>query len=95
MKIADIIQRGKGTAGAWRVVSVDDDTRDLYHYSTRMLRWNRVTREICAGSIGWGSVSDQNGMNTAFRIIDADYAYRRDARGGGPRIEYRGQRITG
>jgi hypothetical protein len=91
MKIADIVKRGNGTAGAWRV----DRFRDrctLYHYSTEMLKWNPETFEITYGCTGWGSVSDQNGMNTAFRIIDADYAYRRN--GGDPRIEYRGERIT-
>jgi hypothetical protein len=91
MKIADIIKNGNGTAGAWRV----DQFRGLctlYHYSTAMLTWNPETGSIYCGSTGWGSVSDQNGMNTAFRIIDADYAYRRN--GGDPRIEYCGERIT-
>lgn len=93
MKIADIIRKGSGTAGAWRVIQWGDDCA-LYHYGTEMLRWNPARREVLYGCTGWGSVSDQNGVNTAFGLIDADYRYRRDAKGGGPRIEYRGERIT-
>jgi hypothetical protein len=38
-------------------------------------------------SIGWGRVSDQNGMNTAFKLLGLPLRYDRDARGGGPDVE--------
>lgn len=89
MKISDIIQRRRGTAGggAWRVVTTNSGN-ELWHYSTRMLTWTDTPSgvEILQHSTGWGSVSDQNGMNTAFRVLRAPYRYDRDARGGGPRI---------
>ena len=98
-RIADIIRRGRGTTHAWHVerdgTGPDGwETCELWHYSTRMLVW-QIKRH--AGSdygytrlvdyaIGWGSVSDQNGMNTAFRVLDLPYRFDRDSRGGGPRI---------
>jgi len=97
--IASIIRRGRGTAHAWRVERVDMDpdgweTCELWHYGTRMLVW-RIRRHAGSDygytrlvdySLGWGSVSDQNGMNAAFRVPGLPYRFDRDARGGGPRI---------
>jgi hypothetical protein len=96
--IAGIIAAAKGKAGAWRVerelVSSEDlshwiDVATLWHYSTPMLRW-KVNDPADAAAldcgIGWGSVTDQNGMNTAFRVLDLALRFDRDARGGGPRI---------
>lgn len=85
--IASIIQRGRGTAGHWRVIH--DGTHSLYHYGTKMLEWEHTMSgtRMLEQSTGWGSVSDQNGMNTAFRILNLPYRYCRDQRGGGPRIE--------
>ena len=61
----------------------------LWHYGTAMLRWS-VERpddpDVLDWSTGWGSVSDQNGMNTAFRVLGLPYRFDRDARGGGPRV---------
>lgn len=99
MTIAEIIRRGRGTSHAWRVertlARADGwETCELWHYGTRMLVWEikrhagseyGYTRLVDC-SIGWGSVSDQNGMNTAFRVLDLPYRFDRDARGGGPRI---------
>jgi hypothetical protein len=75
-------------------VSRDDlsewiDVARLWHYSTPMLRWNVCDPcDPCAldYGIGWGSVSDQNGMNTAFRVLGLPLCYDRDQRGGGPRV---------
>ena len=69
----------------------------LYHYSTPMLIWGDIRRSengsvrssyMYSHSIGHGSVSDQNGMNTAFQELRIPCRYHRDWRGGGPRIHY-------
>jgi hypothetical protein len=85
--IASIIRSGKGTAHAWRVER-DGTVATLVHYATPMLRWDvRAPREShTVLSTGWGSVSDQNGMNTAFDQLGIPRRYDRDARGGGPRV---------
>jgi hypothetical protein len=60
------------TAGAWRVQKCAN-IATLWHYGTRMLTWNvndPRDPDYLDYSLGWGSVSDQNGMNTAFRILD-------------------------
>jgi len=83
--IKSIIQKHKGTAGAWRVVQVtrsDDYVRccQLWHYSTLMLEWRELNprdEDYLDYSLGWGSVSDQNGMNTAFHIQDLPLYYNR------------------
>lgn len=89
MTISSIIKAGKGTSNSWRVVN-EQGACSLYHYSTRMLTWNSLNpndESLLGWSIGWGSVSDQNGMNTAFKVLGIPYRYSRDNRGGGPRIE--------
>lgn len=94
MRIDQIIARGHGTAHAWRVEREESDPYvgseySLWHYGTRMLVWRSSTRhgaELVDYSTGWGSVSDQNGMNTAFRVLGLPYRYDRDQRGGGPRV---------
>lgn len=88
MSIRDLITRGKGSTGAaWRIER-RGDIAVLIHYSTAMLRWdvNRPGETVQVLSIGHGSVSDQNGLNTAFRAFDVPMRYDRDQRGGGPRI---------
>src|SRR5215211_4540930 len=88
MTIADLIRRGKGRAHAWRVER-DGRTATLWHYGTAMLTWNVEHPDAPDGldwSTGWGSVSDQNGMNTAFRVLGLPNRFDRDARGGGPRV---------
>ena len=88
MRIDQIISRGRGAAHAWRIER-DGNTAQLVHYGTVMLTWN-VARpsdsDVLDCSTGWGSVSDQNGMNTAFRVLGLPYRFDRDQRGGGPRI---------
>lgn len=98
--IREIVRNGRGTAHAWRIVRYTDPGRDraelcgcdvaeLWHYGTRMLRWNVVhpsDPDVLDFDTGWGSVSDQNGMNTAFRELGLPYRFDRDSRGGGPRI---------
>lgn len=87
--IADIVSKARGTAGTWRVerstITTPGSDREvqvatLYHYSTPMLRWqvdNPGCRSILTMGTGWGSVSDQSGMNTAFRILSLPYLFRR------------------
>lgn len=81
------------TAGAWRSVDIDKD-RYVYHYSTCMLGFpidyeGNFTGEwdLVNVNLGHGSVSDQNGMNQLFSRAGIPMRYRRDSRGGGPRIE--------
>ena len=74
--IASIIKAKKGKAGHWEVFRVieDDDAEvcQLYHYSTLMLQWRLIDPKdsnYLEYNDGWGSVSDQNGLNTAFKIL--------------------------
>jgi hypothetical protein len=88
MTIADIIRRGRGTAGAWRV-DRHGATATLVHYGTPMVTWRAddpADPSVLDIGTGWGSVSDQNGVNTACRVLGLPYRMDRDARGGGPRI---------
>ncbi len=83
--IRSIIERGRGVASAWRVErgTTPDGvlaTCSLYHYSTRMLVWREdvpADSAVLDWSLGHGSVSDQNGMNTAFRVLALPYYYSR------------------
>jgi hypothetical protein len=94
MTLKGIIEAGKGRAGsngAWRM-ETHGFVRRLYHYRTLMLEYRIVrTRDgyghsVISMSEGNGSVSDQGGMNTAFRALNLPYRFDRDQRGGGPRI---------
>lgn len=97
--IAQIIRDGRGCAGSqrsWRVstgihqVSANWTlpTVELWHYDTLMLSWSGDEDGIfyVYTSTGHGSVSDQGGMNTAFKVLGLPFRYDRDYRGGGPRI---------
>ena len=96
MTISDIIHYRKGSAGSnrsWRVErDIDNDPYvgtyySLFHYSTLMLRWRESTRygvEPIRISTGNGSVSDQQGMNTAFKVLGLPYYF---SRKGGATIE--------
>lgn len=74
MTIAEIVRNGQGRAGsggAWRVTETSG-VRRLWHHGTLMLVWNKNNPndpEFLDYNIGWGSVSDQGGMNTAFRTL--------------------------
>ncbi len=75
MSIADVIAKAGGRAGHWRVTREEVEgveVADLWHYSTRMLRWNvndPADQAVLDYSTGHGSVSDQGGMNQAFRLL--------------------------
>lgn len=88
MALSDIIRNGKGRAHAWRVEQNADGTRSLWHYATEMLRWNpagaTVDEVVVYYSTGWGSVSDQQGMNKAFRELGLPLYY---SRAGGAEIK--------
>ena len=90
MRIADIVMKRGGRAGAWCVIRDKDDplTVALYHYSTKRLVWTDDILKSTAMdyNLGRGSVSDQNGVNIAFKVLGLPWIYRRDQRGGGPRI---------
>lgn len=84
-------------ASSWRA-EFDGATIDIWHYGTRMLRaygnpdhgWM-----IEDWDLGHGSVTDQQGMNRLFRALGyTALRYRRDAKGGGPRIEETVRRPT-
>ncbi len=74
-----------GVAGAWRVevgggYANEKLVAELWHYGTRMLVWNVNSpddSEVLDWDTGWGSVSDQNGMNIAFRVLGLPYRYNR------------------
>jgi hypothetical protein len=57
----------------------------LRHYGTNMLQWD-LNKDILGTWTGWGSVSDQTGVNAALDAIGSNLRYSRDTRGGGPRI---------
>jgi len=99
-------QHGVGKAlkysyGPWKVYgttggSASTYTFSLHHYSTEMLRWRYVP---ASGDItiegtwtGWGSVSDQTGVNAALHALGSNLRYSRDTKGGGPRVNPRGRR---
>lgn len=76
MTIAKIVRNGEGRAGKWRVTgaesvigSNDIDARALWHYSTVMLAWRTSDNHIIYKSTGHGSVSDQNGVNIALKVL--------------------------
>lgn len=84
--IRDRIRNGRaGSKGSWRLEKGESDPFagpewELWHYSTLMLRWTDhfgggVT--IRYTSTGHGSVSDQGGMNTAFKALGVPYRFDR------------------
>ena len=87
MTLVEIVRRGKykgGKAGAWEVTRTDNGQCDtccrLYHYSTCMLVWDPYDPANEASldySLGWGSVSDQHGMNKVFRELGIPLYYSR------------------
>jgi hypothetical protein len=77
--------------GKWKV-ELEGNIGRLYHYGTKMLEWRYGRRtlpmsiEITGWWVGWGSASDQEGVNAALRALGSEKHYYRDARGGGPRV---------
>lgn len=87
--LASIVKARHGKAGsgnAWRVEPIGSDTYTLWHYSTPMLSWRDTGYgvDVLHLSTGHGSVSDQNGMNKAFRALGIRYYF---SRKGGSSIE--------
>jgi hypothetical protein len=72
--------------GAWSYYDNDDFQRVVYHYGTEMGRfyWESYTAEDAEDavwhffptSVGWGSVSDQQGMNKI--LANHGWRYRRN-----------------
>jgi hypothetical protein len=90
MTLAQIVARGRGRAGHWRIEPAGPTGRvALVHHATPMLAWDPTPGadpDVNVLSIGWGSVSDQHGCNVAFRVLGAALRYDRDQRGGGARV---------
>jgi len=91
--IKQLIERGEGKAKHWCVLpgSDDKDVRYLYHYGTVMLVWHHKSKRVIDYDTGWGSVSDQNGMNTAFRVLNAPLYFSR--KGGAEVVELTNKRV--
>jgi hypothetical protein len=94
--IADIIRDGKGKAGSnssWEVTGEWTPNgvvlvKHLWHYGTLMLTWradNPSDPNYLDYCTGWGSVSDQGGMNTAFRVLGIPLRF--DRAGGATIVE--------
>jgi hypothetical protein len=87
MTLVDIIRKRRGQAAAWRVHPIDSETFSLWHYGTEMLVWTDNPDTGCSTlldySLGWGSVSDQQGMNKAFKTLGLPFYY---SRAGGAKI---------
>ena len=94
MKLADIgdlntfqVSGKVRKVGAWSYYDNDDLVRTVYHYGTEMGQFNYEHGDcvwyFVPVSTGWGSVSDQQGMN---KII-ANYGWRYLRNGGNPRYE--------
>lgn len=90
---SEVFRDGKTrVASSWRSFDWCGDQsqfRDIYHYSTLMGRFVRDDSgrwsPIFLG-VGYGSVSDQHGMNEILHGLGVlSVYYRRDKRGGGPR----------
>jgi len=65
--------------GAWSIHR-DRDEYSLYHYGTCMCRWRDNADgsvHIMYTSLGWGSVSDQGGMNALFQTLEVPLRYDR------------------
>jgi hypothetical protein len=83
MTIAEIVRNGKGTAGhghSWEVTLGGKGQRYLTHHGHLMLIWHRAYNGryiVTYADTGHGSVSDQGGMNKAFRELGAPYYYSR------------------
>lgn len=84
--------------GAWHYVDGLEANGDpsvglryIYHYGTCMAVLIVSERSAEIGfvpySVGWGSVSDQGGMNKILAAAGLPLRYRRDAKGGGARYE--------
>ena len=99
--ITSIVRAGKGRSHGWRVIPITTRiyqgnpglgkgfvvfTAELWHYSTKMLVWDSDNPTVpLYYDIGNGSVSDQNGMNKAFRELGMPYYY---SRAGGAEIRH-------
>jgi len=84
MTIKQIVKNGKGRAGHGNHWCVEFDeasvTFNLYHYGTRMLSWrvdSKLKPHLIDCNTGHGSMSDQNGMNVAFKTLGFDLRYSR------------------
>ena len=100
VKKALTMHRRAYTSGPWKVTVEGHElggtysnihaTMTLFHYGTKMLEWKYVPSTgqatITGTWTGWGSVSDQTGVNAALSELGSPMRYSRDTRGGGPRV---------
>lgn len=80
-------------SGPWKVTIDANLDGELLHYETKMLAWRYEPRtdgsvhvNVTGTWTGYGSVSDQTGVNAALWALGSPLRYSRDARGGGPRV---------
>lgn len=86
MRIRDLARKDgrAGSEGSWKsqtfTFSNGVEVREIYHYGHHMLSF-RITDPSDTNyldySIGWGSVSDQGGMNQLFLTLGLPYYYSR------------------
>lgn len=100
MTITELVRTARhgaraGSGGAWRIhrwrpAPIHDPSREcvtLYHHNTAMLTWRADDPRdptVLAYSTGWGSRSDQGGMNRAFKVLGLPLYF---SRAGGANIE--------
>lgn len=67
-----------------------EKVRVVKHYSTEMVEFvigdDNSVEFAGALSVGYGSVTDQKGVNTLFASVDSPLRMKRDTKGGGARI---------
>ena len=73
MRVRDLAHKA-GKAGTWKRYDTANGF-DVYHYTTRMLSVEDYS--IVYTNMGWGSVSDQNGMNQILRELGSSLYYSR------------------
>ncbi len=99
--IASIVKAGKGTAGhygSWRCETDAHGYVSLRHYGREMLAWRSSgdlqPDEIVCVSVGWGSVSDQGGVNKALKVLGFDHLVYYSRAGGYEHYKVHGEQVS-
>lgn len=96
IKKAHMGNRSEYKNGPWRVIRTGLTGGALFHYGTKMLEWvwDDRSAKITGWWAGWGSMSDQQGVNAALDALGSTLRYYRDTRGGGPRVNPASYRVS-
>lgn len=85
-----VVRSHSWSIDGWYLTELKDTVKfTLTHYDTELLRWQEIADAPNANKIlisayyGIGSVSDQTGLNRAFRILGFPYTYSRNRKTGG------------